>query len=83
MTYADWKPGEPIEDWEEIDYGGTVLMFWEASHVELEHALAVLRIYAPRGLDSVEWHAPSRTAVISDASGAPMVRLIERIWDPL
>ncbi len=57
---------------------GAVLLFWQSPPHELRHALEALRIYAPRGLDSVEWFSPTRVCVIRDASGFPMCRLTER-----
>lgn len=60
------------------DPRGQVLLFWESDARHVEHALVALGVYAPRGLDTVEWFKPNRVAVIRDAAGAPIARLTER-----
>lgn len=56
----------------------SVLLPYGASAREVEHALAVVGVYAPRGPETVEWGAfPGAEATIFDANGTPIVHLIE------
>lgn len=68
------------DDWREL---GSVLLPLLAPEHEVEGALAPLGVYCPRGADALEWSLngknlplPGDSAMIYDADGAPMVRLI-------
>ena len=54
---------------------GSVLLPPGASWCEVEGALAGVGVYAPRGLDKLEW-LDEELAIIRDHSGALMVRLL-------
>jgi len=48
---------------------------------EVEAALSAVGLYAPRGLDTLEWGAfPGAVATIFDANGNPMIHLFD--YDP-
>ena len=53
---------------------GSVLLSREAPRHEVEHALVVFGIHAPRGLDMLIW-TPTGEAEIQDASGHTIVAL--------
>lgn len=58
---------------------GTVLLYWNAAAHEVEHALAAVGVYAPRGTDKIEWLSSARMAAIIDGEGAVIVWLEEKI----
>lgn len=60
---------EELDNWEEM---GRVLLPFGANKQQVEHAVAVLGVYAPRGNDDLEW---GDFAVIYDSIGKAMVRL--------
>jgi len=66
------------DDWQVY---GSVLLPADPTRTEMEHALAVLGLYCPRGADTVcfayKWETEKPFATISDANNEPMVRLIE------
>lgn len=61
-------------DWEEL---GRVLLPAKAPSREVEHALASVGVYAPRGGDLLDWGVESGTprAIIRDQRGLPLARL--------
>ena len=65
-----------VDDWESK---GSVLLPDQAPEHEVEHALAALGLYAPRGADVLEWDQATDFpyAMITDASGTPMVRMAD------
>lgn len=64
------------DDYEEM---GVVLLPDHAQHSHVEHALAAVGVYAPRGADELHWDCGTSYpyAQILDASGACIVRLRE------
>lgn len=63
-------------DWEDR---GSVLLPDRAAYSQIEHALACVGVYAPRGMDSVEWDCGTGYpyAQILDAGMNCIVRLQE------
>ena len=56
----------------------SVLLPYGAGHTQTEAALSSVGIYAPRGLDTLEWGAePEALATIYDGNGEPIVHLYE------
>lgn len=61
------------------DHCGQVLLSDRAPDAHIRHALLVLGLYAPNGLDVVEWdtcaHCQAPAADIRGGDGEPLVRL--------
>ena len=57
---------------------GSVLLPDFAHERDVEHALAAVGVYAPRGQDYVSWRvsADDSAAIVFDGADHPMVRLI-------
>jgi hypothetical protein len=58
---------------------GAVLLPFHAEYSHIEHALAAVGVYAPRGMDHVEWSSGWNGALITDAGGTVIVRMSERV----
>lgn len=64
---------EETDDWNLV---GSVLLPDCAPDREVEHALAAVGLYVPRGADELDWGSSSvPSAMIVDNRGAPLARL--------
>ena len=70
MIFVVESYDDQSDDWEVI---GRVILPFEASRHAVEHALASLGIYAPRGNDTLDW---GDFGVIYNYADEAMVRLM-------
>lgn len=56
---------------------GAVILPYPATNEQLEHALAAIGLYCPRGADDVSWCTEAPACLISTGN-EPMVRMIGR-----